>query len=233
MVALYLASLFRVSIPPSLNDLGVRLTRSGGEIKVMSNSAEGIDVLIYDGPGSNHIAERHSLVQCKDGIWSATSSALVVGAEYSLQAWGPAGPQDSFSAEELLVDPYAQGLTKVGNLWRNVVVDTSFDWGTTQKPHTPLDQSVIYEAHVRGLTKMHPEVPLELRGTYAGLAHPVMTSYLTDLGVTAVELLPVHSFVSEEHLLKQGTTNYWGYNTLNFFTPHSACLLYTSDAGDE
>jgi glycogen debranching enzyme len=220
--AIYLASLFRVSIPPSLKNLGVRPTRSGGELKVFSDTAEGIDVLIYDAPGSAHIAERHSLVKAKGGIWSASSDLLVPGAEYALQAWGPAGPQDSFSAEELLVDPYAKGLSRVGNTWRSVVVDTSFDWGTSKKPQTPLDQSVIYEAHVRGLTKMHPGVPLELRGTYAGLGHEAMTTYLKELGITAVELLPVHAYLSEEHLLSQGVTNYWGYNTLNFFTPHNA-----------
>ena len=227
---MYLDSLFRVTIPPALNNLGVRQTGNGGELKVFSAHAEGIDLLVYEAPGSNHIAERHSLKKGKAGVWSTTSSKLIPGAEYSLQAWGPAGPQDSFSVEELLIDPYAKGLSKVGNQWRNVVVDTSFDWEDSTKPQTPLDQSVIYEAHVRGLTKMHPGVPLELRGTYAGLGHEAMTTYLTELGVTAVELLPVHTFVSEEHLLRQGLTNYWGYNTLNFFTPHEAYATHESRA---
>jgi glycogen operon protein len=204
-------------------DLGVRLTKSGGEIRVFSANAEGIDVLLYDPIDENHVAHRVSLHKNNNNVWSAHSDFLTSGAEYALQSWGPSGPADSFTPEALLVDPYAQGLRRfAGTQWRSVVVDTTFDWGTAQRPHTDLDKSIIYEAHVRGLTKQKPDIPLELRGTYAGLAHPAMISHLTDLGVTAVELLPIHAFVSEQHLLNNGTVNYWGYNTLNFFTPHAA-----------
>ena len=206
----------------NFRDLGVRLIKAGGEIRVFSAHAVGIDVLIYDAFDTNHVAHRVSLKKSRSNVFSAQSPHLVVGAEYSLQAWGPSGVSDSFSPEALLVDPYAKGLKRfAGTQWRNVVIDTHFDWGTTQKPHIDLGKSVIYEAHVRGLTKQKPDVPLELRGTYAGLAHPAMTGYLKDLGVTAVELLPIHTFISEQHLLNNGTVNYWGYNTLNFFTPHA------------
>jgi glycogen operon protein len=102
------------------------------------------------------------------------------------------------------------------------VPDTDFDWGGVTKPGTPLDRTVIYEAHLKGLTRLNPEVPEQLRGTYAGLAHPATIAYLKELGVTAVELLPVQQFVSEQRLTKMGLVNYWGYNTLGFFAPHAA-----------
>ncbi|GAB2821969.1 glycogen debranching protein GlgX [Alpinimonas psychrophila] len=217
-----MTSVIRVSVSSTFRDLGVRQTKTGGEIRVFSAHAEGIDMLLYDSVDPNHVAHRVPLQKSRKNIWSARSEHLRVGAEYALQAWGPSGVADSFSPEALLIDPYARGLTRfAGTQWRNVVIDTAFDWGTTEKPQIDLDKSVIYEAHVRGLTKQNPNIPLELRGTYAGLAHPAMTSYLKDLGITAVELLPIHAFISEQHLLNNGTVNYWGYNTLNFFTPHA------------
>jgi glycogen operon protein len=105
--------------------------------------------------------------------------------------------------------------------WQSSVIDGYFDWNGAQKPAVPLDHTVVYEAHVRGISRLNPAVPAHLRGTYAGLAHESTIAYLKDLGVTAVELLPVMSFVSEQRLIKQGLINYWGYNTLNFFTPHA------------
>ncbi len=100
--------------------------------------------------------------------------------------------------------------------------DGWFDWGGVGKPRIPMDHTVVYEAHVKGLTQLNPAVPAELRGTYAGLAHESTIAYLKDLGVTTIELLPVHQSVSEQRLQKMGLVNYWGYNTLNFFTPHAA-----------
>ena len=105
---------------------------------------------------------------------------------------------------------------------RGVVANPYFDWGNDRPPRTPYHQSVIYEAHVRGLTKLHPAVPEDQRGTYAGLAHPAIIEYLLDLGVTAVELMPVHQFVSDGFLADRGLSNYWGYNTIGFFAPHNA-----------
>jgi isoamylase len=104
---------------------------------------------------------------------------------------------------------------------KSVVISPYFDWADDRHPRTPYHETVIYEAHVRGLTIAHPEIPAEMRGTYAGLAHPVMINYLTTLGVTAVELMPVHQFITDHHLAKRGLTNYWGYNTVAFFAPHN------------
>ncbi|MGH3836855.1 MAG: glycogen debranching protein GlgX [Pseudonocardiaceae bacterium] len=104
---------------------------------------------------------------------------------------------------------------------RSVVINPFFDWAEDRHPRTPYHETVIYEAHVRGLTIAHPEIPQEMRGTYAGLAHPVMINYLTTLGVTAVELMPVHQFITDHHLAELGLANYWGYNTVAFLSPHN------------
>ncbi|HEX5691481.1 MAG TPA: glycogen debranching protein GlgX, partial [Roseiflexaceae bacterium] len=102
---------------------------------------------------------------------------------------------------------------------RCVVIDSAFDWGDDRPPNTPLHESIIYELHVKGFTKLHPEVPEEQRGTFAGLASPPVIDYLKQLGVTAVELLPVHQRIDDRHLVEQGLSNYWGYNTLSYFAP--------------
>jgi glycogen operon protein len=104
---------------------------------------------------------------------------------------------------------------------KSVVINPFFDWAEDRHPRTPYHETVIYEAHMRGLTIAHPEIPREMRGTYTGLAHPVMINYLTTLGVTAVELMPVHQFITDHHLAEQGLTNYWGYNTVAFLAPHN------------
>jgi len=103
-----------------------------------------------------------------------------------------------------------------------VVVHDGFPWGEDVRPHTPWADSVVYELHVKGFTAQHPDIPPALRGTYAGLAHPAAIAHLRALGVTAVELMPVHHFVSEPHLLRKGLSNYWGYNSLAYFAPHAA-----------
>ncbi|MBD2758372.1 glycogen debranching protein GlgX [Yimella sp. cx-573] len=114
---------------------------------------------------------------------------------------------------------------------RNVVIDTDFDWAGDEHPHTPWDRTLIYEAHVRGMTMSNPELPEHLRGTYAGMAHPATIAHLQTLGVTAVELLPVHAFTSEPHLVKLDLSNYWGYNTLGFFAPHAAYAAASDPQG--
>ncbi|WP_348520327.1 hypothetical protein [Arsenicicoccus piscis] len=114
---------------------------------------------------------------------------------------------------------------------RSVVVEDGFDWGDDAPPQTPMSESVIYEMHVKGFTQQLPDVPEHLRGTYAGLAHPAAIEWLTRLGVTAVELLPVHTFVSEPQLVQRGLVNYWGYNSIGFFAPHAAYAAATDPEG--
>nr|WP_245193170.1 glycogen debranching protein GlgX [Kocuria sp. JC486] len=140
--------------------------------------------------------------------------------------------------EQILLDPHGLGLERVGRpdhlpihdprtdaygtRYVSSVVDERFDWDGDVHPDIPWRDTVIYEAHVKGLTIQHPEIPEDLRGTYAGLAHPVMTDYLKSLGVTTVELLPIHAHLDEAHLTENGLSNYWGYNTLSYFAPHAA-----------
>ena len=203
----------------------------GGTLGVYSSSAEGMDLVVFDREMPDHVADRIRMQRTPGDVWEAASSHLAVGAQYAIQAWGPRGARDAFSPESLLLDPYSRGIVRTGaSQWRSHVIHTAFDWEDVPRPNTPLDRTVVYEAHVRGLTMQHPAIPLELRGTYAGLGHEVMTSYLNDVGVTAVELLPIHVFNTEERLTDLGLANYWGYNTLNFFSPHAAYATSMSRA---
>jgi glycogen operon protein len=206
-----------------LQDLGVRQTPDGGRIRVWSAHAESVEVRLLDARDRDWVRAAIPLVRDEHGVWSATSPRLAPGAFYTLRATGPAGPTHDFEPARDLIDPYARGLARSpAGEWRAYVQEGSFDWGGVAKPRVPMDHTVVYEAHVKGLTMRHPGIPEELRGTYAGLAHPATIEYLLDLGVTTIELLPVHQHVAEQRLQKMGLTNYWGYNTLNFFTPHTA-----------
>ncbi|GAA3747910.1 glycogen debranching protein GlgX [Leifsonia bigeumensis] len=210
-----------------LHDLGVTLTPDGGTIRVYSASARALELCLFSPRDPTWVVSTVPLTKDEANVWSATSDALRGGATYSLRANGPrdsATPSGSrFDPTLHLLDPYARGLvrTPAGD-WRSSVVDDHFDWGGVEKPATPLDHTVIYEAHAKGMTKLNPAVPERLRGSYAGLAHESTIGYLKDLGVTAVELLPVHQFVTEQRLKTMGLSNYWGYNSLSFFAPHAA-----------
>ncbi len=132
---------------------------------------------------------------------------------------------------QLLVDPYGDAVVERNGLYWSTRVRRDFDWNGAGRPHTPLRDTIVYEAHVIGQTKLHPGIPAELRGTYAGLAHPVMVEYLRHLGITAVELLPVHHHRDEDHLQQAGLENYWGYNTVSFFAPHPGYATAAARAG--
>ncbi len=204
-----------------LDALGVTLVPGGGRLRVWSAAASSVDVVLFDDVDLDWITDSIALSPVGGGVWEVVTPALRPGARYALRVDGPAGAGNTFNPEGLLIDPYGRGLVPVRRgQWRSVVVDAHFDWEGVAKPAVPLDRTVIYEAHVTGLTKRHPGVPPALHGTYAGLGHPAMIEHLLRLGVTAVELLPVHAFETEPRLLQHGLTNYWGYNTLNFFTPH-------------
>ena len=211
-------------MPDPLADLGVRLGAKGGELRVWSASATSMDLCIFDEKDSSWVSKTLPMSKDEHDVWSVTSKLLKPGARYSVRANGPTTPGHAFDPTLNLIDPYARGLARTTNgEWRGYVQEPdTFDWGTSKKPRIGLDHTVLYEAHAKGISKLNPDVPEELRGTYAGLAHESTIAYLKDLGVTTVELLPVQAFVSEQRLMKQGLINYWGYNTLNFFTPHAA-----------
>ncbi|UWF78495.1 MULTISPECIES: glycogen debranching protein GlgX [Microbacterium] len=208
----------------ALDDLGVRLHDGVGTLRVWSQNASSMELVVFDAADLDWEVAQVPLERRPGGVWEVTSDLLQPGTRYSLRVNGPHGPGNMFNPETLLLDPYARGLAQGHGYeeWRSVVIEDGFDWGGVQKPRTPLDRTIIYEGHIKGLTKRHPQVDTALHGTYAGLAHPAMIEYFQSLGITAVELLPVHAFVPEPRLLERGLTNYWGYNTLNYFTPHYA-----------
>jgi glycogen operon protein len=218
--------------PSPTSPLGVVTHSGGGQLRVWSAHATAIEVCFFDSTDPEWITERVALTLEGDGVWFVDSASLVAGASYSLRASGPTGPTHHFDPNLDLIDPYAKGLERTpSGGWRSYVHDESFDWQGVAKPQISPDHVLLYEAHAKGLSKLNPDVPEDLRGTYAGIGHAATISYLTELGVTSVQLLPVQQSVSEQRLIKQGLTNYWGYNTLNFFTPHSEYATAAAQAG--
>lgn len=215
----------------TLDRLGVTTRDGVTSLRVWSAHASRIELVIFDDADLDWITDAAPLVPVGDGVWELTTDLLRNGVRYAIRVDGPHGDAQTFNDRTLLIEPYSKGLVSGGyEDWRSVVVDTSFDWEGVTKPAVPLDRTVIYEAHVKGISKRHPEIPPALHGTYAGLAHPVMIAHLTSLGVTSVELLPIHAFSSEPRLLQLGLTNYWGYNTVNFFTPQASYATAESRA---
>jgi glycogen operon protein len=232
-------------LPGSPHPLGATWDGDGVNFAVYSENATAVELCLFDEHGDE---TRVPITQRTEYVWHAWLPGLGPGQRYGFRAHGPWAPEDGlrFNPQVVLLDPYARALDGLAR-WdagcfayrlgagddadlerattpqlgvpRGVVIDPRFDWGDDAPPATPLHRSVIYETHVRGLTMRHPDVPEAIRGTYAGLAHPRVVRYLRDLGVTAVELLPVHAFVDDQHLLDRGLSNYWGYNTVGYFAP--------------
>ena len=213
-------------------DLGVRLTADGGVLRVASATATSMELCLLNERDPSWVERTVRMHRDDHGVWTGSSALLTPGRRSALRAGGPTGPRHAFDRSKQLLDPYARGIVRIDQeSWRSTVVDDAFDWGGVAKPATPLAETVVYEAHVKGLTKELKSVPRAIRGTYAGLAHESTIAYLEDLGVTAVELLPVQSFASERRLMKQGLMNYWGYNTVGYFAPHPLYASLTAQAG--
>ena len=201
--------------------LGLTLLDGGGVFSVWSGSADEISLHILNPENTQESLHQITLEKTENGIFTVGDDRLRVGMKYVLRAKGPEGPRHAFQPERNLLDPYARGLVRESPKdYHCVAVDTSFDWEGVTKPGTGLSESVIYETHVRGLTRVNPAIPESIRGSYAALGHPATIEYLTNLGITAVELLPIQALISEPRLINLGLINYWGYNTINFFTPH-------------
>ncbi len=225
--------------------LGATYDGSGTNFSVFSSVAEQVDLCLLDHDG---VETRVELDEVDGFCWHAFLPEVRPGQRYGYRVHGPWDPAAGLWCNEhkLLLDPYAKvvegpvdwdpacfaytfGEPDTANtddsaphVPKSVVHDPYFDWGNDRPPGTPLHESVIYETHVKGLTRRHPEVAPHLRGTYAGVAHPAIVEHLTELGVTAVELMPVHRFLQDHHLVEKGLRNYWGYNTLSFLAPHDA-----------
>lgn len=171
-------------------------------------------VLYFAAPGQPWRAM--TLPEFSDGVHHGVVEGMPIGSRYGFAA-GDVEPE----ATQLLLDPYARAIDSSARLL-GVRMAASFDWGNDVSPRTPWRDSVIYEAHIKGLTQLHPDIPAEIRGSYAGLAHPAMIRHLRGLGVSAVELLPIHAHADEQHLRDLGLPNYWGYNTIGYFAPQAS-----------
>lgn len=201
--------------------LGISLTEAGGTFRVHSKTATEILFNILGDSNTRDVIKKLPLTKISDCIWELHSEEIVAGVNYTLSAAGPEGPRHAFNSERHLLDPYARGLAGESPVdYHCVVVTGEFDWQGVEKPNRTMAETIIYEAHLRGLTRINPEIPEEIRGSYAALGHPATISHLKKIGITAIELLPIHSIISEPRLINLGLTNYWGYNTINFFSPH-------------
>ena len=206
-----------------LDDLGVRFGPDGGTLRVWSGSATAVELVVFDDSDLDWITDSIRLERADGDVWTVTTPLLHPGARYAIRVDGSHAPGNAFNRGTLLIEPYSRGLVSSGyEDWRSVAVDGSFDWGGVRKPAVPMDRTIVYEGHLKGMSKRHPGVPPALHGTYAGLAHPAMIEHFLSLGVTTIELLPIHAFATEPRLLQHGLANYWGYNSINFFTPHAA-----------
>lgn len=184
--------------------------------------------IAYKSPGDSW--KVHTLPKFEDGVHHGIVDGLPPGTRYGFSAAVleealplsvPAPDFDADGAEQLLLDPYGRAVHQRGELLTSVRMEPAFDWGDDNPLRTPWRDSIVYEAHVRGQSILHPDIPEHLRGTYAGMAHPAMIEHFQSLGVTAVQLLPIHFHMGEQHLQYLGLTNYWGYNTAAFFAPHA------------
>jgi glycogen operon protein len=226
--------------------LGASWDGHGTNFAVWSASATGVEVCLFDVDGTER---RVPLTDRTFQIWNGYVPDIGPGQLYGLRVEGPYDPANGLlhNRAKLLVDPYAKAIVgdftdhpsvyaaspddSAPHVPRSAIIDPAFDWGDDRRPDVPWDDTVIYELHVRGFTRQHPDVPPELRGTYAGLAHPAVVEYLRSLHISAVELLPIHQFVSEPHVQQRGMRNYWGYNTLGFLAPHARYAHASSPGG--
>lgn len=205
---------------PANPALGMRFEPEMGHFGLYSATASQVSLCIL-GPDNEAVATELSLVKSDSDIWSVSSKLIKSGISYTIRADGPKGPRNNFRPSLDLIDPYARGVVrKSAREYYSVAIEGSFDWEGVTKPNLPLEQAVIYEAHARGLTRGNTELPDEIRGTYAALGHESTIGKLKSLGITSLELLPIQMFISEPRLRSMGLINYWGYNTINFFSPH-------------
>ncbi len=242
------------SWPGRAYPLGATYDGTGTNFALFSEVAEGIELCLFDVAGTE---SRVELSEVDGYVWHAFIPGVEPGQLYGFRVRGPYDPAAGHrcNPNKLLLDPYAKAIEgtfewnqalfgynfgdpdsrndddSAALMPKGVVVSPFFDWGTDRPLRREYAESVIYEAHVKGLTQLHPDIPDELRGTYGGIAHPVIIDHLTSLGITALELMPVHHFANDSTLVDKGLSNYWGYNTIGFFAPDSKYTSSTSPGG--
>ncbi|MEN2738318.1 glycogen debranching protein GlgX [Microbacterium sp. X-17] len=230
--------------PGSAYPLGATFDGNGTNFALFSEGAERVELCFFDDDGAE---TRVELVDVDAFVWHTYISNIEPGQRYGYRVYGPYDPGSGrrFNPNKLLIDPYAkavEGQTVWGqpvfgydldqpdslnaedsasHAAKSVVINPFFDWGGDRQPKTPYAESFIYEAHVKGLTMRHPGIPESIRGTYSAIAHPAIIEHLKKIGVTAIELMPVHQFVNDARLEEQGLSNYWGYNTIAFLAPQN------------
>jgi isoamylase len=231
--------------------LGATWDGWGTNFALFSEVADRVQLCLFSDPDEGIegplTEERVEVTEVDGFVWHAYLPGIAPGQRYGYRVYGPYDPPRGLRCDgsKLLLDPYGKAVEgdvrwdeslfdyqfanpkkrntadSATHMPKNVVVNPFFDWGHDRAPQIPYHETIIYEAHVRGLTLLHPGVPDHQRGTYAGLAHPAVIAHLQRLGVTAVELMPVHQFVPDQSLVLRGLTNYWGYNTIGFLAPHN------------
>ncbi|MEM6927691.1 MAG: glycogen debranching protein GlgX, partial [Myxococcota bacterium] len=234
--------------------LGATYDGFGTNFAIHSDVATRIELCLFDEAGERQVdlPERHG------SIWHGYLPEIRPGQRYGYRVHGPYDLSSGMRCNpaKLLIDPYAKaidGRVKWGqevfgytfgdpfgppnpldsahHAPKSVVIDPRFDWSGDVHPQIPLHETVIYEAHVRGLTMQHPAIPEAMRGTYAGLCHPAVLDHLAKLGITAIELMPVHHFLHEQHLLDRGLRNYWGYNSIGYLATHDGYAMASDPQG--
>ena len=238
--------------------LGATFDGNGTNVALFSEIAEGVELCLFDDT-EDRVETRVELTEVDAYVWHGYLPAVQPGQRYGYRVHGPWDVTKGLRCNpaKLLLDPYAKATTgdidwdqslfgydfgdpdsrndddSAGHMTLGVVTNPYFDWEGDRRPGYLYSESVIYEAHVKGLTQLHPDVPEELRGTYAGIAHPAVIEHLRKLGITAIELMPVHQFVQDSTLLDKGLRNYWGYNTLGFFAPHAGYATQGAAPGSQ
>jgi isoamylase len=237
----------KIMYPGSPYPLGATWDGEGVNFALYSENASKVELCLFDqATGAEEVA-RYKFYERSHHVWHGYLPGLQPGQLYGYRVSGPYTPHEGkrFNPNKLLIDPYAKALASTicwdDSLFgydlasgdadsfsetdsaafaaKSIVVDQNFDWDGDTSPSIPYHQTIIYEAHVKGFTQLHPDIPEDLRGTYAGIAHPVTIGYLKELGITTLELMPVQQFLSDRHLQERGLSNYWGYNTIAFFAP--------------
>ncbi|HEV8298766.1 MAG TPA: alpha-amylase family glycosyl hydrolase, partial [Acidimicrobiales bacterium] len=237
--------------------LGATFDGAGTNFAIFSDVAERVELCLYDADGAEH--GRVELPERSGRVWHCYLPDIGAGQRYGFRVHGPYDASNGMRCNpaKLLIDPYARAL-EGGVEWneavfayrlddpdgprndadsapyvpRSVVVNPYFDWANDRPPRTPWADTIVYETHLKGLTVRHPDVPDEQRGSYRALGHPAVVRHLHELGVTAVELMPVHQFVHDAHLHERSLRNYWGYNTIGYFAPHNEYAV-SGQAGEQ
>lgn len=236
------------SFPGKPFPLGATPDSKGVNFAIYASNATKVELCLFKTVNDEVEYTKIDIVEHSHYIWHCYIPHLKAGQLYGYRVHGPYEPQNGlrYNPNKLLIDPYAKAISGTID-WhdslfsydvasddkdlsfsetdsapfipKSVVVNSKFDWEDDCPPRTPYHDTVIYEAHVKGFTKLHPDIPEEIRGSYAAMGHPATINYLKKLGITAIELMPIHQFVADRHLVENGLTNYWGYNTIGFFAP--------------